>query len=376
MCSSDLRSAVVWWWWFHSSTAFALKKAATVGSSTGGSSTSSTSWSRGNRRATTSIPGFEVETGFQQPFPQKLPAATQMSALKILSFSYKVKARMGTTEHEAQLCARLGMTPTTIQRVLEMSDGLEKLLLGANLRLVHAVAMNYEGQGLAHTDLVYEGVRGLRHALNKFEPSRGCAFSTYAYPWISEYIRAALSSSLPITLPRHVFRLLMRVKTIQQDWAAADGVERLPTDEELAAAMGISMERFSVVRRAMALAARSNSGTMAASASKASRVQYDETTWSPVSDPHADEGSVVEHVVSRQAQPHAHLERTRGEARVAVFQALGTLPEDEAHAVYSRLFSPAASAAGTGKLNYSALENVMGVESEKARTLFQRGIRR
>jgi len=213
-------------------------------------------------------------------------------------------------------------------------------------------------------------------------PSNICSCQQYALKLplffvscrISEYIRAALSSSLPITLPRHVFRLLMRVKTIQQEWTSND-VGRLPTDEELAAAMGISMERFSVVRRAMALAARSNSGTQVASASKASRVQYDETTWAPVVVDH-DAGSVVEHVVSRQAQPHAHHERTQGEARVAVFQALSTLPEDEAHAVYSRLFSPAASAAGTGKLNYSALEDVMGVSSDTARTLFQRGIRR
>jgi hypothetical protein len=138
----------------------------------------------GRRPATTvSFPGFEgIEGSFEQP-PSPLPAATQVSALKILSFSYKVKAANRDNETVAQMSARLRMTPQTIQRVLEMSDNLEKLLLGSNLRLVHAVAMNYRGQGMSHQDLVYEGVRGLRHALSKFEPSRGCAFSTYAYPW-------------------------------------------------------------------------------------------------------------------------------------------------------------------------------------------------
>lgn len=47
--------------------------------------------------------------------------------------------------------------------------------------------------------------------------------------------------------------------------------------------------------------------------------------------------SVMEHVVSNQAQPHAHSERAQSEMRGAVLRALNTLPEDESRAIHERL---------------------------------------
>lgn len=88
----------------------------------------------------------------------------------------------------------------------------------------------------------YLGVRGLKKALSKFDPEKGFAFSTYAYPWIKEFMRIALASSLPITLPRHVYRLLLKVKNIQQQMSLIS-LGRMPTDEETADEMGISIER-------------------------------------------------------------------------------------------------------------------------------------
>jgi DNA-directed RNA polymerase sigma subunit (sigma70/sigma32) len=125
------------------------------------------------------------------------------------------------------------------------------------------------------------GVRGLKKALSKFDPEKGFAFSTYAYPWIREYIRAALASSLPIALPRHVYRLLMKVRGLQQQMLSTG---RQPSDEETAEEMGITIERFEVVRRAMALASRSNDATPALSLAGSSnaRIQFDEATWERV----------------------------------------------------------------------------------------------
>ena len=127
----------------------------------------------------------------------------------------------------------------------------------------------------------------MKKALSKFDAEKGFAFSTYAYPWIREYIRSALASSLPIALPRHVYRLLVRVRSIQQQMLSTG---RVPTDEETAEEMGIPMERFEVVRRAMALAARSNDATpvIATSGSSSGRIQFHEATWERVIEGHTE----------------------------------------------------------------------------------------
>jgi DNA-directed RNA polymerase sigma subunit (sigma70/sigma32) len=126
---------------------------------------------------------------------------------------------------------------------------------------------------------ICSGVRGLKKALSKFDPEKGFAFSTYAYPWIREYIRSALASSLPIALPRHVYKLLLKVRTVQEQMSQLTP-NRLPTDEEIAAEMGIPIERFEIVRRAMALAAHSSDNTPPESSG--ARIQFDEATWERV----------------------------------------------------------------------------------------------
>ena len=265
----------------------------------------------------------------------------------------------------------LGMKEEHITSLFKHSDRLERLLLGANLRLVHSIACQHVDQGLDVDDLVSEGVKGLKHAMTRFDPAKGFAFSTYAYPWIREYIRSALASSLPITLPRHVYRLLIRVRALQQQFAESG---RDATDEELAQEMGISMERFDIVKRAMALAARSNSLTSAESmymSSAGGRIQYEESTWERIMAPHKL-GNVVEHVPSYHAQPHAYVEGNQGEMRVAVLSALNTLPEDEARAIHERLGLGSLKSAGR-TLNYSELERSLGVDSDTARLLYQKG---
>lgn len=57
-------------------------------------------------------------------------------------------------------------------------------LVEQNLGLVYRVARGYDRTGEQFEDLVAEGALGLMHAIGRFDPGRGYAFSTYAMPWI------------------------------------------------------------------------------------------------------------------------------------------------------------------------------------------------
>lgn len=138
-----------------------------------------------------------------------------------------------------QWATQAGVSATRLRQALHRGKRARERMIQANLRLVVAVAKKYQRRGLELLDLVQEGSLGLERAVERFDPTRGFRFSTYAYWWIRQGITRALASQgRTIRLPVHISEKLNRLKRAQQQLSAELG--RAPSLTELATALDMS----------------------------------------------------------------------------------------------------------------------------------------
>jgi len=124
-----------------------------------------------------------------------------------------------------------------------------ELMIKANLRLVVKIAHDYEGFGLPLLDLINEGNIGLMKAVERFDPAKGGKLSTYGSWWIKQSIKRALANqSKTIRLPVHLVDKIAKMRRMAMKLQEELGRE--PSDDELAAEMGMSASRVSQMRTA------------------------------------------------------------------------------------------------------------------------------
>ena len=177
----------------------------------------------------------------------RIPLLTPAEEIEL---SNQVQAMMSLTEDGTKT-----FEPSELdgqqRRILRIGRRAKERMMKANLRLVVSVAKKYQGKGLELLDLIQEGSLGLERAVEKFDPTRGYKFSTYAFWWIRQSMtRAIACQSRTIRLPVHLSERLTTIRKVSLDLAHKLGA--MPSRVEIAEAMDIPLDELdSLLRQAL-----------------------------------------------------------------------------------------------------------------------------
>jgi RNA polymerase primary sigma factor len=146
-----------------------------------------------------------------------------------------------TAEQEIQLA----------ERIQKGDDEARDVMIRSNLRLVISIAKRYINLGVPLSDLIEEGNIGLMRSVEKFDPTKGFRFSTYAAWWIKQAIsRAIIDQGKMIRVPVYMNEEIMKYKKAVE--SLTHRLKRKPRVSEIAKKLQTTVDKVREYERSIA----------------------------------------------------------------------------------------------------------------------------
>lgn len=136
-----------------------------------------------------------------------------------------------------------------LELMAQVGHEARNTMITSNLRLTVSIAKRYQNNGMPLLDLISEGNIGLARAVDKFDPSKGFKFSTYATWWIRQAVTRAIGEQgKTIRTPMHLHESIYSLKRAEREVVSEIGYS---DDELLCKRLGITKEKLRERRRYM-----------------------------------------------------------------------------------------------------------------------------